>query len=138
MSLLDSLKAVNPFAVVTDAIGTVIDRLVPDRVAADKMKLEAAAILQTQEYQLLLQQLEINKIEAGTDLFRGGWRPALGWMCVSGFSYEYVLRPFLVWGSEIFKMPIPPSLNTEQLIALIVPMLGLAAYRTVEKLNDKG
>lgn len=131
------LSSLNPFNVITDTIGKVIDRLVPDRALAEKMKLEAALVAQTQDFQLLLAQLEINKEEAKTDKFRGGWRPATGWICAIGLGYEFLLRPLLAWGATIASLPVPPGIAMEQIMGLLVPLLGLGGYRTIEKLQGK-
>jgi Holin of 3TMs, for gene-transfer release len=126
---------INPFSIVTDTIGKLIDRLVPDKAAAERMKLEAAALASQQEFQMLLAQLEVNKVEAGTDKFRGGWRPCIGWVGAIGLAYEYIIRPILTWASLNFDWAVPPVLNIEQLLALITAMLGIGGYRTIEKLK---
>ena len=42
-------------------------------------------------------QTEINKIEAASDnKFKSCWRPALGWICVSGFRISVTGSPFLI------------------------------------------
>ena len=47
-------------------------------------------------------QLEINKEEAKSgSIFIAGWRPAIGWIGVFAMAYQFVLYPFLVWGTEL-------------------------------------
>ena len=76
-------------------------------------------------------QADINKIEAASDdKFKSYWRPALGWVCVAGFSYQLLARPFLLGAGYDF-----PPLDMETLSALTFGMLGLGAMRTVEKLK---
>jgi Holin of 3TMs, for gene-transfer release len=85
-------------------------------------------------------QLEINKQEAAApSIFIAGWRPAVGWTCVLALAYAYVLQPFITFFLMVCKVKMPenlPSLDTGTLISgLLIPLLGLAAMRTVEKLQ---
>lgn len=94
----------------------------------DKVKLA------TIESKLLQAQANINMIEASSSkLFVAGWRPFIGWVCGAGIAYEFVARPFIVWACTWFDKPIPPNLDSNQLMALVTAMLGLGVYRTVEK-----
>jgi hypothetical protein len=70
--------------------------------------------------------------------FKALWRPALGWVCVAGFTFNFIARPLinyvlLIWFSEV---EIMDSLDGAQLLALTTALLGLGTLRTVEK--DKG
>ena len=76
-------------------------------------------------------QAEINKIEAGhRTLFVAGWRPAVGWVCVSALTWGWIVGPILVF---IFPDKILPAIEVGQAISLIMALLGLAATRTYEK-----
>lgn len=88
------------------------------------------------ENALILGQMEVNKIEASNpNLFVSGWRPAAGWVCVSGFGYEFLIRPWVAWISGIYKWPLPPSLETNDLMTVLTGLLGLGIYRTYEKVK---
>lgn len=123
----------------------VLDRVIPDPQAKAAAQLELMKLQQAGEFkqleadlQLALAQTEINKVEAGApDLFRGGWRPAVGWVCVSGLAYQMMIRPLLAWGSQIGDWPVPPSLEMESLMTLLFGMLGLGAYRSYERVKGK-
>lgn len=85
-------------------------------------------------------QLEINRAEAqAPNMFIAGWRPAVGWVCVSALLWAYLLQPFVTFFLLVFHRTLPanlPSLDTGTLISgLLIPLLGLAAMRTVEKLQ---
>lgn len=124
-------------------VGKVIDRVVPDKAKAAEIQFETFKLLQSQEsdalkadVQLALGQLEVNKTEAAApDMFRGGWRPAVGWICACGLAYQIIVRPLLAWVSSIKGWQVPPSLEMDTLLTLLFGMLGLGAYRTVEKLR---
>lgn len=88
------------------------------------------------EGQAMTAQALINVEEAKhPSVFVSGWRPGLGWVCVLGIGYQMVFRPFIElilihWNVQA------PSLDISDLIGLTLAMLGVAGYRTVEKVKD--
>ena len=79
-------------------------------------------------------QAEINKIEAGhRTMFVAGWRPAVGWICVSALAWGWIVGPILVF---IFPGREMPAIEVGQAISLVMALLGLAATRTYEKKNS--
>lgn len=132
-------------------VGTLLEKFIPDpRQAADaKLKMldmaqkgELAAM--DAEMRLALGQQEINKAEAGTDRFRGGWRPATGWVCVLGLLYQFLAVPLLPWliavlnvsmGRDPSMIPTLPAIDNDTLLVLLTGMLGLGGLRTVEKVK---
>jgi hypothetical protein len=85
-------------------------------------------------------QLEINKQEAtSTNMFIAGWRPAVGWVCVVALAYAYVGEPFLKFVLAIRHPDLIahlPVLDTGNLLStLLIPLLGLGALRTYEKVK---
>lgn len=129
-------------------IGTVfkiIDKVIPDPGARDAMKLELLRMEQAKELkqleaelQVMQSQAAINLEDAKSDnLLQYGWRPSVGWVCAAGLAYEFVGRPLLGWVSGMAGAPAPPSLDLSELITLLLALLGLGGYRTVEKLRRK-
>lgn len=125
-----------------------IDRVFPDKdkQAAERAsaELELLKLTQTERIQdkanevaIALGQNEVNKVEAGSDgLFRGGWRPFVGWVCGTGLAYQMVFRPIFGWaGQNFYGWVLPPSLELDTLLTLLFGMLGLGAYRTYEKIK---
>lgn len=85
---------------------------------------------------IALAQAEINKIDAQSgSVFRGGWRPAIGWICAAGLLYEYLLWPFFNWGSANWKWITPPHLDMATMMPLLLGLLGIAGMRTFEKVK---
>jgi len=82
-------------------------------------------------------QVEINKIEAGhRSVFVAGWRPAVGWTCVSALIWGWIVQPivkFIIAISEVSLSTPLPAINTGEAISLIMAMLGMGALRTYEK-----
>lgn len=98
---------------------------------------EAAAGLAVQakqiEADILLAQAKINEAEAKSSrFFVAGWRPFIGWTLGVALAMEYVVRPVVYWTTGI---GLEQLTDTLQLFGLLAGMLGMAAYRTVEKAN---
>ena len=132
--------------VLIPAVTQVLDKIIPDPQAAADAKLKALELAQKGELAVLdadlrlaLGQLEVNKAEATTDMFRGGWRPAVGWVCVVGLAYQFVLQPVLPWVVALFGAQVPPlpAIDNETLMVLLTGMLGLGGLRTFERVKGK-
>lgn len=134
-------------AALLPAITSILDKVIPDPQAAAEAKLRALEIAQKgdlaaldAEVRLALGQLEINKAEAqSTDWFRGGWRPAIGWLCAMGLGYTFLLQPLLPWTVSLTGVLVAPlpTLDNEVLMTLLLGMLGLGGLRTVERVKGK-
>lgn len=130
---------------IIDGLFKIIDKVIPDPQAKLEAQREAIRMQQEgelkqmeSELQLAMGQIDTNKIEAGaSDLFRGGWRPAVGWTCVIGLFYVYLLQPLLTWVSGIASVPAPPVLDLQQLLVLLGGLLGFGGMRMFERLQGK-
>ena len=127
-------------------IGGVLEKVLPDPQAAADAKLKLLELAQRGELAVLdaetklaIGQLEVNKVEAGTDMLRGGWRPATGWACVFGLVYQFLIQPLLPWLVAVFGGSVPPlpPINNETLMVLLTGMLGLGSLRSWEKIKGK-
>ena len=130
-------------------IGKILDRVIPDPVAAQKAQLDIAQALADRERawaDMLAKQNEqqaaINLAEAQSPSFWvSGWRPAVAWICVFGFAYSFVLAPMVAWGAAILgtalgiAFPSPPTLDNGSLLALLTGLLGLSGLRTAERIG---
>ena len=86
--------------------------------------------------QLLEIQTKINEIEAGhRTVFVAGWRPFIGWVCGFALAYNFVVRDLFIWALK--PESIPPALQMEHLMTVLLGMLGLGGLRTYEKIKDK-
>jgi hypothetical protein len=85
----------------------------------------------------LMAQTEINKVEAAhSSVFVAGWRPFIGWTSGVGLAYVFVLAPFIEFFARMYGYDGPvPHPNTNELMALIMAMLGIGGLRTYEKFN---
>jgi len=124
-------------------LGSLLDKVIPDPKLAAEAKLKALEMAQKGELanldaetRLALGQMKINKEEAGTDMFRGGWRPFTGWICALGLGTQFILAPVLTWIGRLFGSNIDfPVLDMSVLLTLLFGMLGLGTLRTQEKLK---
>lgn len=134
------------WAALIPVLGTIFDKIIPDPQQAADAKLRAMEMAQRGELAVLdadmrlaLGQMEVNKAEAQTDLFRGGWRPATGWTCVFGLVYQFIAQPLLPWIVALFGTTVPPlpPIDNDTLMVLLTGMLGLGGLRTFERVRGK-
>ncbi len=118
----------------TPLIADLIDRI-PDPDAKAKAAAEANAKLVGMLQAGDAAQLQVNAAEAANpSLFVSGWRPAAGWVCVGGLLVQTVGYPLMGWALSIWSPGTPmPQIDTDTLMSLLVPLLGLGAYRSYEK-----
>ena len=84
--------SLDPITAGFDLVKTGLDKFFPDADTELKGKLEAAATEINNNYQLQLDQIEVNKVEAGSSsLFTSGWRPFIGWICGLALAYCSIL-----------------------------------------------
>jgi len=116
-----------------DMIGNIIDKVAGhvDKFTLDKEE-KAQLIMEINKA-----QIEVNKIEAGSSsLFKGGWRPFVGWTCGFALCYHFVLQPMLafllnVWGYDVLL----PDFDMTTLTTVLMGMLGLGGMRSFEKVK---
>ncbi len=119
------------------ALGTLIDRLIPDRAAAEKAKAEMEMQLVNAANEAAMAQVEVNKIEAGhSSVFVAGWRPSIGWVCAAGLAWAFVAAPVASWALVAFGIKAElPAIQFDHLFELVLAMLGIGGLRTFEKLR---
>lgn len=127
----------------------IIDKFWPDKVEAERVKIELFKMTQAGEFKELEAELEKARLQVGVNTaeansnsnFRGGWRPFIGWVCGLGLAYAVLLQP-LITGVVQATVPemqgfVMPDVQTDALMALLFGMLGLGGYRTYEKVVKK-
>lgn len=118
-----------------DIAGKIFDRVIPDKAAAEKAKLDLLQQAQTQEFSLALEQIKVNLAEAQhPSIFVAGWRPWIGWVCGFGLFWNFVGYPLAGWVAKIWFPDFePPALLSDNLLELTLAMLGMAGLRSWEK-----
>ena len=126
-------------SILTSLIGPVsgiLDKVIEDKDQKAKLAHELATMADTYAQQALLAQLEINKAEAASgSVFKGGWRPFVGWVCGIALLYHFILSPLILFGITLTGIEIPPipAFDMGSLMTVLMGMLGLGGLRTYEK-----
>ena len=114
----------------------ILDKVIPDSDMKAKLAHEIATMSDNHAQQALLSQLEINKAEAASgSLFKGGWRPFIGWTSGVAFAYHFVLQPLLVFVLTASGVNLPdlPEFDMSTLLTVLGGMLGIGGLRSYEK-----
>ncbi len=117
------------------AVGNVVDQL----FTSDDERAQAALLMEKLRQQPQILQAEINRIEAShRSLFVAGWRPFIGWVCGLGFLWAFILHPLFLWLVAVRGLAItPPEIMTDNMMELVLALLGLGTLRSVEKMTGR-
>lgn len=125
-----------PWTDLINQIGAAVRQVLPNPEAQREFDLEImelAAKAEEQETQLIMGQIETNKVEAAhSNLFVAGWRPFIGWTGGAALGYTWILAPLL---KVTFGLEEMPALSPDEIYPIIIGMLGLGTMRTVEKMR---
>ncbi len=109
----------------------------------DEERLEADAVIKRMELHQGELQVELNKVEAQSrSRFNSGWRPAIGWVAVVSLAL-YFIPQFVIgtyfWTAQCINTGVIPPypVNAARLFELVLGMLGIGAFRMVEKLAGR-
>tara|TARA_R110000796_G_scaffold34095_1_gene88179 strand:- start:165 stop:560 length:396 start_codon:yes stop_codon:yes gene_type:complete len=117
-------------------VAGLLDKFIEDKDQKNALAHEIATMTDRHAQEVVRGQLEINKAEAAsTSVFKGGWRPFIGWTCGAAFAYHFVLQPLLLFCVALFGLDIPalPQFDMSSLMTVLMGMLGLGGLRTYEK-----
>jgi len=122
-------------------VDKLLERILPDKAKRDEAKLKLLEMQQAGELKELdslvasdAGQTAVNVEEAKSEsLFKSGWRPAAGWICVSALLYAGLGKALLTWFSLMADVPPPPAIDTTELVTMLFGLLGLGAYRSHDK-----
>jgi len=127
MSLLNSL--IGPAT-------NLLDKFIEDKDQKAKLAHELATMADKMAHEQQLAQIAVNKEEAASgSIFKGGWRPFIGWVCGIAFFYHFVLNPIILFVIAIIGIEIPtlPEFQMNTLLTVLGGMLGIGGLRTYEK-----
>ena len=112
-----------------------IGKFIEDKDQKNKLAHDLATMAEKHAQELSKGQIEVNKEQAKhPSLFVSGARPAIMWVCCLGLLWQFFVGPVLTWATGIwFPDMVPPQLEVEGLITLVVSLLGLGARRSFEK-----
>jgi|TARA_B100000073_G_scaffold143828_1_gene118391 hypothetical protein len=113
-----------------------LDKFIEDKDQKAKLAHEIATMSQKHAQELALSQIEVNKAEAQSgSIFKGGWRPAVGWVCAIAFAYHFILKDLIIFGASFAGADLPelPEFDMGTLLTVLGGMLGIGGLRTYEK-----
>lgn len=113
-----------------------LDKFIEDKDQKAALAHEIATMSQRHAQELALAQINVNAAEAASgSLFKGGWRPFIGWTCGLAFFYHFVGQPVAVFVMTVSGTEIPtlPEFDMGTLLTVLGGMLGIGGLRTYEK-----
>jgi hypothetical protein len=122
MPLIDSVVGI---------AGKVLDKFVEDKDLKAKLQHE----MNMQLHDANLAQIEVNKAEAASaSIFKGGWRPFVGWVCGVAMLYHFLLQPIIVFILSVAGITFDlPQFDMGSLMTILMGLLGIAGLRSFEK-----
>jgi hypothetical protein len=120
-----------------------IDRFFPDPTQAAQARIELLKMAQNGELaqlaadtEIAKAQIAVNQAEASSgNTYASSWRPTVGYTCVAGLGYTFLLQPLLPWFAALLGATVPPlpALDTNVLMTLLLGMLGIGGMRSFDK-----
>jgi len=117
-------------------ISGLLDKFIEDKDQKAALAHEIATMSERHAQEIALAQIEVNKAEAASgSVFKGGWRPFIGWVCGAAFAYHFVLQPVIVFVVATAGVTVPPlpEFDMNSLLTVLGGLLGLGSLRTFEK-----
>ena len=114
-------------------VASLLDKFIPDADTKNKLAHEIATLAEKQAHEIALAQIEVNKEEAKGNWFQAGWRPACAWVCVAGFTVNFLISPL----AEPFNIIVPQA-DISTMMPVLLGMLGLAGARSFERVKKVG
>ena len=111
-------------------VASLLDKFVPDADTKQQLAHDIATLTDKHHQQVMLAQIDINKADASGNWFQSSWRPATAWVCVLGFSVNFLISPL----AAPFGFVVPQA-DMSIMMPVLMGMLGLAGARSFEKMK---
>ena len=111
--------------------GKVLDKFIQDKDLKAKLQHE----MDMQLHNANLAQIDVNKAEAASgSIFKGGWRPFVGWVCGVAMLYHFLLQPIIVFTLSAAGITFDlPQFDMGSLMTILMGLLGLGGLRRFQK-----
>ena len=116
-----------------------LDKFIEDKDQKSKLAHEIATMAERHAQERAIAQIEVNKTEAASrNPFVAGWRPFIGWTCGIALAWHFVLAPFTMFIATWAGADLPelPYFDMDNLMTVLLGMLGLGGLRTFEKVKS--
>lgn len=136
--------------IVGDLIEAGVD-LADEFYTSDEERMDARLKEKAIDAEILGKVHETNIIEGGhASIFVAGWRPFIGWAGGVSLALTYIPKALVLTGMWCYQVyltysdteaiipPLPefPILGTDELIGVVMAMLGVGAMRSYDKLKN--
>ena len=116
-----------------DPVSTILDKVIVDKDQRERLAHEIATMSERHHQEIMLAQLEINKADARGNWFQSSWRPATAWVCVLGFTVNFLVSPL----AAPFGITIPQT-DSSIMMPVLLGLLGLTTARSFERVKGVG
>ena len=112
-----------------------LGKFIEDKDKKNELAHSIATMAEKHAQELSKGQIDVNKEQAKhPSIFVSGARPAIMWVCCLGLLWQFFVGPILTWGAMMwYPEMVPPELEVEGLVTLVMSLLGLGAMRSFEK-----
>jgi hypothetical protein len=114
-------------------VSGLLDKVIQDKDEKARLAHEISTMAERHAQQIALAQIEVNKAEAKGNWFQSSWRPATAWVCVLGFTVNFLISPI----AHAFGIEVPQA-DTSVMLPVLMGMLGLGGLRTMERVKGVG
>ncbi len=114
-------------------VSNLLDKFIEDKDQRARLAHEISTMAERHAQEIALAQIDVNKEEAKGNWFQSSWRPACAWVCVAGFSVNFLISPL----AAPFGIIVPQA-DTATMMPVLLGMLGLAGARTAERFKGVG
>jgi hypothetical protein len=119
-------------------VSKILDKFIPDADTKLALAHEIATLSERHAQEIATAQIAVNLAEAQSgSVFKGGWRPFVGWTCGVSLAFNFVVLPMLDYAAAILapEFKPPPMLDMATMMPVLMGMLGLGGLRTAEKMK---
>ncbi|MBN3809408.1 3TM-type holin [Paraburkholderia sp. Ac-20347] len=121
--------ALDPITAGLDLASSIVERIWPDKTQQEQQQL--AAVLA-----MVQGQMSINQAEAQSTDPLQHWRGGMGWVCVAGYAWNFVLQPLTNAVAAVIGHPVNlPVMDLSELSTLTLGMLGLGGLHVAERIK---
>jgi hypothetical protein len=111
-----------------EPVSDILGKFIQDKDKRAALAHEIATMSERHAQEIALAQISVNKAEASAGTFRGGWRPAVGWVCALGFGVNFLISPIAAGFGFIV-----PQADVSTMMPVLMGLLGLGGMRSFEK-----
>ncbi len=114
-------------------VTSLLDKVIPDADTKAKLAHEIATMSEKHHQRVMLEQIEVLKLDAKGNWFQSSWRPLAGYTCVLGLMVNFLISPIAAgFGVDI------PQADAGVMMPLLLGMLGLGGARSFERVKGVG